>query len=76
MVLLLAGFDLTCEISPDGKTCRVVPIEYPLPAFRERSSTRLANAVPAGNTAAQKQQFTCGWRTNLSAACSNSSRSN
>jgi hypothetical protein len=31
-VLVLAGFDLTCEISRDGEKCRVVPIEYPLPA--------------------------------------------
>jgi hypothetical protein len=31
MLLLLAGFDLTCEFSPDGKTCRVAPLRYPLP---------------------------------------------
>jgi hypothetical protein len=32
VVLVLAGFDLNCEISRDGKTCRVVRIEFPLPA--------------------------------------------
>lgn len=29
VVLLLAGFDLTCQISPDGR-CTVVPIERPV----------------------------------------------
>lgn len=30
LVLLLAGFDLTCQISTDGKTCEIVPIKRPL----------------------------------------------
>ncbi len=30
VVLLLAGFDLTCEISAEGHTCRVVPIAKPV----------------------------------------------
>jgi len=29
-VLILVGFDLTCQISPDGNTCQVVPIERPV----------------------------------------------
>ena len=31
VVLLLAGFDLTCDISADGSTCRVRVIDFPLP---------------------------------------------
>jgi hypothetical protein len=30
VVLLLAGYDLTCRISPDGRLCTVVPIERPV----------------------------------------------
>ncbi len=29
-VLILVGFDLTCQISADGSSCRVVPIQRPL----------------------------------------------
>ncbi|MCH7750995.1 MAG: STN domain-containing protein [Planctomycetes bacterium] len=56
-VLILAGFDLTCEISPDGKTCRVVPIEYPLPAagdalLAEASSPFLLLGLQRGSNSA------------------------
>ncbi len=30
VVLLLNGFDLTCQISPDGDQCTVIPIDRPL----------------------------------------------
>ena len=53
-VLILAGFDLTCEISPDGKTCRVVPIEYPLPASGDAPLAEASSPVPA---TAMRQQF-------------------
>ncbi len=33
-VLLLVGFDLTCELSPDGRTLRIAPIERPVLAER------------------------------------------
>ncbi|MCH8840831.1 MAG: hypothetical protein IH831_09195, partial [Planctomycetes bacterium] len=53
VVLILAGFDLTCEISPDGKTCRIVPIEYPL---RASGDAPLAEASsPAPGTVARQQ---------------------
>ncbi len=54
VVLILAGFDLTCEISSDGKTCRVVPIEYPLPASGDAP---LAEANSPAPGAATRQQF-------------------
>lgn len=57
VILLLAGFDLTCEISPDGQTCRVVPIKYPLPVdgdeARPRTSDDSQRIVPAD----ARQQF-------------------
>ena len=30
VVLLLGGYDLTCEISPNGQSCRIVPITRPV----------------------------------------------
>jgi hypothetical protein len=30
VILLLAGFDLTCKLSADGRQCRIVPIERPV----------------------------------------------
>ena len=30
VVLLLAGYELTCEISPNGQSCRIVPIKRPV----------------------------------------------
>ncbi len=36
LVLVLVGFDLTCEIAANGKTCEVVPITRPLKLARQR----------------------------------------
>jgi len=36
LVLVLAGFDLTCEIATDGKSCAIVPITRPLKLVRQR----------------------------------------
>jgi hypothetical protein len=30
VVLLLVGYDLTCEISPNGQSCRIMPISRPV----------------------------------------------
>jgi hypothetical protein len=30
VVMLLIGFDMTCEIAPNGRSCRIVPIERPV----------------------------------------------
>ncbi len=35
VVLLLAGFDQTCQISNNGKSCKIVPIERPVLLTRE-----------------------------------------
>lgn len=35
VVLLLVGFDQTCQISADGKSCRIVPIKRPVLLIRE-----------------------------------------
>jgi hypothetical protein len=35
VVLLLAGFDQTCQISTNGKSCRIVPIARPVLLTRE-----------------------------------------
>jgi len=40
LVLLLAGFDLTCEIGPDGKSCQIVPIDYSLMAVPQNRPPR------------------------------------
>jgi hypothetical protein len=45
VVLVLAGFDLTCEISPDGRQLRVVPITRPVQVTQTHS-------VPASRAAA------------------------
>ncbi len=36
LVLLLSGFDLTCQIASDGKRCEIVPITRPLKLVRQR----------------------------------------
>lgn len=56
VVLILAGFDLTCEISPDGRTCRVVVVEYPLSpgGANPHAEASSPNASPA---AAKRKQF-------------------
>ena len=45
LVLLLAEFDLTCQIARDGKSCRVVPIQRPLKVDRE---TAIAKTLKQG----------------------------
>ncbi len=40
VVLLLVGFDLTCEIADDGKSCKVVPIARPLKLLPQRRRPR------------------------------------
>ena len=57
VVLLLVGFDLTCEISPDGKTCRVVPIEYPLPVADEDPPPRATGGSSRTPAASARRQF-------------------
>jgi hypothetical protein len=44
-VLLLAGFDLTCQVSPDGRQLRVVPISRPVHVTQ-------THTVPASRAAA------------------------
>jgi hypothetical protein len=57
VMLVLAGFDLTCEISPDGKTCRVVPIEYPLPDAGDDARPRLSDSSQRKSSADARRQF-------------------
>lgn len=54
VVLILAGFDLTCEISPDGKTCRVVPIDFPLAVVGDDAPLAEASS-PVSESSAQRQ---------------------
>ncbi len=46
VVLVLVGFDLTCDISPDGKTCRIVPIKYPLPVAGDDARPTTSDGSP------------------------------
>lgn len=57
VVLVLAGFDLTCEISPDGKTCRVVPIQYPRQIAGDGSPSRAPSEAPPPSGAHTRKQF-------------------
>ncbi len=50
MVLVLASFDLTCELSKDGRQLAVVPIKRPVQITREF-------AVPAARAAAIEEQL-------------------
>lgn len=45
VVLLLSGFDLTCELSPDGRKLRIVPIERPVQITRTYSVSRARRAA-------------------------------
>ncbi|WP_148074991.1 hypothetical protein [Bythopirellula goksoeyrii] len=45
VVLLLVGFDLTCQISPDGDKCNVVAIERPVTIAREYDAGRKSRSV-------------------------------
>jgi len=53
LVLLLAGFDLTCQISADGKTCEVVPIQRPLKIIQQRPAPRIQPRRPRKGTSRQ-----------------------
>ena len=57
VVLLLAGFDLTCEISPDGKVCHVVPIEFPLPNREHNSLLDTNRSTPLNSRTKTRKQF-------------------
>ncbi len=46
-LLILVGFDLTCQISSDGRSCRVVPIKRPLTiAQKKRPAPKLPRKSP------------------------------
>ncbi len=55
VVLILAGFDLTCEISRDGGSCRVVPIVYPLPAAGDAPLAEASSSGRSGASVARRQ---------------------
>lgn len=59
-VLLLSGFDLTCQISADGRKLRVVPIKRPLPLIGVAPPTASRTRPPQPRSAATKtvQRFT------------------
>jgi hypothetical protein len=46
-VLLLVGYDLTCEISPSGESCRIVPIARPVLIARDYEAGRRSRALRA-----------------------------
>ncbi|NOY42119.1 MAG: hypothetical protein GXP26_09815 [Planctomycetes bacterium] len=46
VVLILIGFDLTCNISADGKMCEVVPIQRPIVLERKYKRPRNRQAPP------------------------------
>lgn len=51
-VLLLVGFDLTCSLSPDGRTLRVAPIARPVLVERRYTIARPRQAAFAAELAA------------------------
>ena len=55
-VLMLAGFDLTCEISADGR-CRVVPIAYPLPDESDKLATARPQQEKRASTTHSEKRF-------------------
>ena len=57
LVLLLAGFDRTCNISPDGMSCEVVPIPRPLKLAESRTERKKPGASRS-KTATSLQRFT------------------
>lgn len=56
LALVLVGFNLTCEISPDGKTCRIVPLEL-LPAASQSPPPLVPPRVADERAAPIQQQF-------------------
>ena len=57
VVLILAGFDLTCEISTDGQGCKIVPIRYPLPDESAKFSSAPNKRKRRPQAGATRQQF-------------------
>jgi hypothetical protein len=45
VLLILAGFDLTCELSPNGKALRVVPIKRPVEISRRYNARQQRSAT-------------------------------
>lgn len=70
VVLLLAGFDLTCELSLDGQRLRIKPIERPvqisrqylIPAEKHAAVDRLLIAFKDANVQWQRQRLTVAAR--------------
>jgi len=54
VVLVLAGFDLTCDLSPNGRSCRVVPIKYPLPVVEGPLHAEARAPVPSATTGTRR----------------------
>jgi hypothetical protein len=52
VLLILAGFDLTCELSPDGKQLRVTPIKRPVEITRRYTARQ--KRMPAFEQALSK----------------------
>lgn len=57
VVLILAGFDLTCDISTDGLQCRIVPIEFPLPDETKKLLSHNPQSSPAERGRSGKKLF-------------------
>ncbi len=62
VVLLLVGFDLTCEISDDGRLCRIVPIDHSLEwsrnnPLRSKRKKRTTRSTPNRTGALAEKRF-------------------
>ncbi len=57
VVLILAGFDLTCELANDGRNCRIVPIKFPLPDHTDRLAVSEPPQQRASSNRATKNLF-------------------
>ena len=66
VVLILLGFDLTCEIGPDGRTCTVAAIQRPVVLSRQyklsgnqrKLLARIAREVPQAQLKVNDQTLT------------------
>lgn len=76
VVLLLAGFDTTCSISADGRTCRIVPVRRPVQLtqelapgnrMRELLSAFRENEGVTVNRRGNRVEFTGRWEDYLQA---------
>ena len=50
LTLVLAGFDLTWQAKPDGKTLRIVPIERPVTIRLQHDRQQVAEAIADGSS--------------------------